>query len=247
MPVIKIAQPVPGDKVCSQPPNGIALAYVSSAKERSRAMASFRSARQATDAVFGAALGTALAAVAIGAVIVAAWRQGPGPGTERDDRVAGWRSDVARLVEEARRVHASPARPAHAAAFASAAERLSRRIPDLPDRLVVVEIQRLMAMLGDGHSLVYPAPSARATFAMLPIDLYYFSDGLFIVDGIGAARELAGSRIVRIGSKPVDDVLACLTPLISRDNDMGVKAFVQMYGIMPAFLEACGAAPAMGA
>jgi hypothetical protein len=65
------------------------------------------------------------------------------------------------------------------------------------------------------------APSRRATFAMLPIDLSSFFDGLVIIDGIGAARELAGSRIVRIGSKSVEDVLDCLKPFISRDNDMG--------------------------
>jgi hypothetical protein len=90
---------------------------------------------------------------------------------------AGWRADIDHLVAEARRQHAGPARPAHSAEFARAADALKRRIPRLPDRLVVVELQQLLALLPDGHSLVYPAPTPRVPFAMLPIDVYLFRDG----------------------------------------------------------------------
>jgi hypothetical protein len=145
-------------------------------------------------------------------------------------------------VDEARRVHAGPTRPSHSPAFAQAADELARRIPDLPDRRVIVEFQRLLALLSDGHSLVYPAPGPHATFAMLPIDVYLLDDGLFVVGGTGDGEELIGSRIVRFGSQPTNAVLQRMEPFISRDNAMGVKAFIQLYGVMPAFLEACGVA-----
>src|SRR5512145_3425715 len=89
-----------------------------------------------------------LAVVAGGITSMAACQQ-----ESTSDRVAGWRGDVEYLVTEARRVHASPARPAHTPAFAQAAADLSQRIPDLSDRRIVVELQRLLAMLGDGHSI----------------------------------------------------------------------------------------------
>lgn len=162
------------------------------------------------------------------------------------DRVTGWRSDIAHLVAEARRVHAGPARPAHSVEFATAAASLSDRIPDLPDRRVVVELQRLLAMLGDGHSLVYPMPTPRAPFAMLPVDLYLFDDGLFVVDAAGSARRLIGSRVVRFGTRAADDVLRDLAPFVSRDNAMAFKSFATLYPILPAFLEAVGAADSIG-
>ena len=65
------------------------------------------------------------------------------------------------LVAEARRVHAGPSRPAHSSAFADAASRIVARVGELQDHQIAVEIQRLMAMLGDGHSLLYPMPSER--------------------------------------------------------------------------------------
>lgn len=157
------------------------------------------------------------------------------------DRVAGWRRDIEHLVAEARRLHAGPERPAHSAAFARAAAELSRRVPDLPDRRVVVELQRLLAMLGDGHSLVYPMPGPRTSFQMLPVELYQFEDGLFIVDGSGPAQELIGSRVVRFGPLRTEEVLRRMAPYVSRDNEIGLKAFVGLYAVMPAFLEAWGA------
>jgi hypothetical protein len=157
-------------------------------------------------------------------------------------RVAGWTSDLEFLVAEARRQHAGPSRPAHSAAFAAAASALAARASGLSDHRMAVEIQRLMAMLGDGHSLLYPMPTERMPFAMLPVDLYLFADGVFVVEATGAAESLRGARVVGIGDRPVGDVLAEMAPYVSRDNDMGLKAFAPLYLVTPAFLEAWGAA-----
>jgi hypothetical protein len=131
-------------------------------------------------------------------------------------------------VAEARRVHAGPERPAHALDFAQAAAGLSRRIPDLPDRRVLVEFQWLLAMLGDGHSLVYLMPATRASFGMLPLDLYLFADGLFIIDGTGPAQELIGSKVLRFGPRTTEEILQRMEPFVSRDNAMGLKAFASL-------------------
>jgi len=178
----------------------------------------------------------AVAAIAGVIASMAACQQESAP-----DRVAGWRGDLEYLVAEARRVHAGPTRPAHAPEFAQAAAELSQRIPNLPDRRIVVEFQRLLAMLGDGHSIMYPMPAPRASFAMLPLDLYRFDDGLFIIDCVGSAQELIGSRIVRFGSRTTEEILDQMEPFVSRDNTMGLKAFAGLFLILPAFLEAWGA------
>ncbi|MGH7497214.1 MAG: hypothetical protein ACREOO_33100 [bacterium] len=179
----------------------------------------------------------AMAALAGVMASMAACRQKSAP-----DRVAGWRGDLDFLVAEARRVHAGPTRPAHSRAFTQAAADLSQRIPDLSDRRIMVEVQRLLAMLGDGHSIVYAMPIPRVSFAMLPVDLYLFSDGLFIIAGTGPAQELSGSRIVRFGARTTEEILAAMEPFVSRDNAMGLKAFAGLFLILPAFLEAWGAA-----
>lgn len=89
--------------------------------------------------------------------------------------------------------------------------------------------------------MLYPAPGVREDFAMLPIDVYLFQDGLFVVNGTGQAAALIGSRVVRIGSKPIDELMAAMAPYVSQDNAMAIKSFATMYLIMPTFLEAWGA------
>lgn len=96
--------------------------------------------------------------------LFARWRDDPefreraGRGRrEITDRTEGWRADIDHLVAEARRMHAGPDRPAFQPSFAAAAEELKRRVPSLSDPRLAVEVQRLMAMLGDGHSILYPA------------------------------------------------------------------------------------------
>lgn len=102
-------------------------------------------------------------------------------------RVVGWRADLELLLTESRRLHPSPSRPAHGPRFERMVRQLSDRVPDLSDERMVIEIQRVMALLGDGHSLVYLTPTAKIPLSRLPIDLYWFADGGFVIGGTAVA------------------------------------------------------------
>ncbi|MEZ4587084.1 MAG: hypothetical protein R2909_11840 [Gemmatimonadales bacterium] len=161
-------------------------------------------------------------------------------GSELADRVAGWRADVDHLVVEARRMHAGPDRPAHGPAFAEAAEALKRRVPELTDVRVAVELQRLLASLGDGHSLLYPFPTPKVPFARVPLDLWQFSDGLVVIGADSSQARRVGQRVVAIGGVAVGEALARLEPYVSRDNPMGMLVLGTFFLTMPPFVEAAG-------
>ncbi|MFN0181814.1 MAG: hypothetical protein ACKVZ0_23660 [Gemmatimonadales bacterium] len=159
---------------------------------------------------------------------------------EITDRTEGWRADIDHLVTEARRMHAGPERPAFQPGFAAAADELKRRVPSLSDGRLAAEVQRLLAMLGDGHSILYPASSARVTFTRVPIDLWFFSDGLAVVGADTALAGRVGQRIVAVGGAPIADVMRRLDPYITRDNPMGPLVLGSFFMTMPPFLEAVG-------
>lgn len=161
-------------------------------------------------------------------------------------RVAGWRADLAWLAAEAARVHAGPSRPAQSPAFRDAVHRLAERVPSRTDEELVVEIQRLMAMLGDGHSVGYLLPTARAPLSMLPVDLYWFADGVYVVGGVGDGARHIGSRVLALEGQEVEAVLRRLESYISRDNAMGIRTFGPFYLTVPAFLRAVGVTGAGG-
>jgi hypothetical protein len=138
-------------------------------------------------------------------------------------REEGWRLDIDYLVAEAQRMHADPDRPAFSSGFEAAAAALKAAVPELSNDEIVIELQKLTTLLGDGHSGIYgPGPDSPLRFSArsLPFKFYAFSDGLFIVDAVGEARRWIGSRVVAFGARPTEDLLEDLRQLVHHDNDM---------------------------
>ena len=139
-------------------------------------------------------------------------------------RLSGLRSDIDLLVEEAQRLHADPERPAFRAEFVEAADILRKRAGDLTDAEVVHEIQRLTALLGDGHSVSY-GPQKESPLkiesARLPIKVYLFEEGMYAIDSYDPATEwLVGRRVVSIGARSPEALLAASRQIHGSDNRM---------------------------
>lgn len=139
-------------------------------------------------------------------------------------RDEGWQYDLEFLLAEAKRlhgVHGGPEQPAFSARFASAVDALSARIPELTNDQIVVELQRLMALLGDGHTGMYgPGPDTPLQFEgeSLPVLFYQFEDGLHIVNALGDADRWIGARVLAFGPRSAADVLRDLSDYVHQDN-----------------------------
>jgi hypothetical protein len=129
------------------------------------------------------------------------------------------------------------------ARFDSALNSISARLPSMARHQVIVELQKLDAMVGDGHSSVGPWRDSVIAFHTLPIALYWFADGMIVRAADSAHANLVGARIVAINGMPIDSVAARIRPLISRDNEMGVRAFTPFFLVMPEILQATGVVP----
>jgi hypothetical protein len=128
------------------------------------------------------------------------------------------------------------------AQFDSALRAIDRNLPRLARHQVVVELQKLDALVGDGHSNVSPWRDTAATFHELPVTLYAFEDGVFVRAAAAAQVALLGARVVRVGGVPVERALARVRPLVSHDNEMGVRAWAPVLLTMPEVLQAIGLA-----
>lgn len=137
---------------------------------------------------------------------------------ERDE---GWRYDVTFFSHEIERMHYSPWRKTSRDDFYAAVHDLHERIPQLSDGQVVVELQRLATLIGDGHTSIR-LHTKRTPVTPVPLQMYRFSDGLFIIDAPEKHHELIGSRIESIGSVPTDEVFRRLQEVTSHDNPMAV-------------------------
>ena len=159
--------------------------------------------------------------------------------------VTAWRQDLrymaAQMAERHRNLYHSITR----SGFDSAVASLDARIPTLKRYQVILELARIVALVGDGHTNIAPTRDPRIGFRSYPIALYLFSDGLYIRAADSAHAPLVGARVVRIGSHSVDEAYAAVRPLIGRDNEMGVRFFVPFLLAMPEVLGGTGLVPDM--
>ena len=75
----------------------------------------------------------------------------------------------------------------------------------------------------DGHTGAFIWGTGSYPVHSLPLRLWVFSDGLFVVDALPPYRRLVGSRVEAIAGHATGEVLAALDPLIPRDNVSTVK------------------------
>jgi hypothetical protein len=129
--------------------------------------------------------------------------------------------------------------------FDSALNSIDARLPTLARHQVIVELQKLAALIGDGHSNVGPHRDSVIGFHTLPIALYWFEDGIIVRAADSAHANLIGARISAINGLPIDSAVARIRPLISRDNEMGIRAFTPFFLVMPEILQATGMVPDM--
>ena len=151
-------------------------------------------------------------------------------------REEGWNYDLDFLVSEIRRMHYTFRKSAISKGLEDEIKGLRARIPQLSDELMVPEIQRIVARLGDGHSLVAKTPKR------IPLSFYSFSDGLFVTD---APEECGciGDRVLGFGPTSAPEAMRRIEPFLSVDNPMGYRRYAPVYLHFPDYLVAAGIIP----
>jgi hypothetical protein len=159
--------------------------------------------------------------------------------------VRRWREDLAALRTEMPARHVNLFHDMSRAQFDSALTSIDARVPTLERHQVVVALEKLASLIGDGHSNVGPWRDSLIAFHTLPVALYWFTEGLIIRSTDSAHADLLGARVIEIGGLPIDSAAARVRPLISRDNEMGVRAYTPFLLSMPEVLHATGISPEM--
>lgn len=163
--------------------------------------------------------------------------------------VSTWRADLGTLATELPRRHPflfdqlTPTRLTRAA-FDSAVSDLDRRIPELARHEIVVGFQRIVAMVGAGHTSINPLFDPRLAFHYLPVQLHGFADGIFVVAADSAHASLVGARVTHVGSMAVEDALRAVGTAVSHENEHFLREYGMWYLTIPEILHATGVAPA---
>lgn len=170
------------------------------------------------------------------------------PDTDDLSRDDGWRLDLEYLATEIRRRAYAPFRATPEADIDAAFAALDAEIGDLTDTQVILRIERILRMLNDGHARARPPENREDLQRSAPIQIYLFEEGPHIVAASPEHTDLPGSRVLRFGDHPAEDVLAALDPMMVRDNEnpQWVKETISPRLRQPRILHALGLIPDPG-
>lgn len=149
-----------------------------------------------------------------------------------------WREDLRYMAEQMPKLHKNLFHTISPKQFDDAVKKLNDRIPTLARHQIIVEMARIAATIGDGHTNVYPTRDAKIGFRMLPVKMYFFKDGLYIRAAASDYANLVGQRVVKIGNHTVEEAYKRAREIVGRDNEMGAKFFVPHLLAMPEVLHA---------
>ena len=151
-----------------------------------------------------------------------------------------WREDLRYMAEEMPKAHRNLFHTLTKAQFDEAVKRLDEKIPALARHQIIIEMMRIVALVGDGHTNIAPTRDPKIAFRTYPIKLYFFKDGLYVRAATRENQALVGARVIKIGNASVDDAYAAVRELIGRDNEMDARFFAPHLMTMPEILHALG-------
>jgi hypothetical protein len=179
-----------------------------------------------------------------GAMLRAAFTLALAPFGTHDDPVQAWSDDVMHLVGEIERVHPNPFAGVPREEFEAAIDAFlggieGRLAGPNGEEANVVELMRLVALLArggrEGHDLVW-----STEFDLLPVQLYRFDDGWFVIDARPGNEALVGKEVTAIACLPIEELAKKVAPLLSRDNEWNLLEKLPHALVTPAILRGLG-------
>jgi hypothetical protein len=104
--------------------------------------------------------------------------------------------------------------PAARDEFAREARALEGQLAKLTPSQFALELARLVAIGGNGHTIL-----SLPTMDVLPIRLWWFDDGLYIVSADQGHAQLVGAKVVRIGKQSADQAETSVAAFIPGNDE----------------------------
>jgi len=158
---------------------------------------------------------------------------------QTDISPADWQADLKFLQQTVHQDYPFLFKKTTAKEFDAAVATFHQEIPDLQDHEVLIGFAKIVGLFKYGHTRLgfreSPVPYHR-----LPLNLYQFSDGLYIIGAHKDYTEIVGAKITAIEGTPTEEVLKAIYPVVPVENEQYFKAYGGIYMLIPEVLHAQG-------
>jgi hypothetical protein len=144
-------------------------------------------------------------------------------GFAQTEKVVDWKSDIEFLKKELPLKHKNLFFQMTNSDYEGSLDNISSRLSLFSDFEIAVKLQQIIARAGDSHTSVGYAKLIDAE-KVLPLLLYWFSDGIYVMQTTRDNEKLLGSRISKINDFGIQLIVDSLSTLITVDNQAIVKS-----------------------
>jgi hypothetical protein len=131
---------------------------------------------------------------------------------------AQWAEDLDFLAAELPKKHKNLFHKISEDEFRAQVDALRAKLPSLSPSEILAGLMRLVAAVGDSHTTLGYRPRQG-----IPLMLYWFKDGISVLNTTAEYRDILYGRITALGGKPIEDVIPVLAELIPHENNAQVK------------------------
>jgi hypothetical protein len=153
-----------------------------------------------------------------------------------DQPESPWAQDLDYFALELPRLHKDLFFKVSPGEFESQVDALRAGTPDLEDYEIVVGLMKIVASVGDSHTMLGGALSG--VFRRIPVLTRWFTDGLYVVKTVPEYQQILGKRLTGVSGTPVEDVEKLLATVISHENEAQLKKRFPQFLLIPEVLAA---------
>ena len=171
--------------------------------------------------------------------------------------IAKWRQDLTFLEEKLPESHADLWHTVSRDSLAAMFRDLRRDLPNLAQHEIIVRLGEIIASIGDGHTRLSwplaegieflqghsstPQPSSSdLVFHQFPIRIGVYDDGIFVERIEKQHAKILGTRVTKIDSVPIEEVIRRVDPVIHRDNEYQILELLPETLVLGEILHARG-------
>lgn len=149
-----------------------------------------------------------------------------------------WPADIRFLKKELPKSHIDLFHKVSKKEFERMFLEIEQHCNSMSDLEVAMAIQKILVKIGDAHTGLNFS-KLFVDQGILPLHLYWFSDGIYVLHTLPEFKEMLGCRIVNINGHPVQELVDSLSTLMVFDNPSQIKANIPKYipglGLLRAF------------
>ena len=143
--------------------------------------------------------------------------------------------DIKRFQKELPKLHKNMFHNITKDDFNNKTDQLMDHIDQLNNIQVFVELNRIVASIGDAHTNI-----SYWDGYSYPLQFWMFDENVYIVNADTSLEDMMFSKLLKIDGTDIDLVLEQLIPLISHENESWVLASLPNYLQAPVFLYGLG-------